>query len=52
MREMESTRRKLCCKKEVLKTSGSEEADVIKSTSLEAVRQKLMSSEVLKIIRS
>jgi len=39
-------------KKEVLKTSGSEEADVIRSTSSEAVHHKLTSSEVLKIIRS
>jgi len=39
-------------KKEVLKTSGSEEADVIRSTSLEVVHQKLTPSEVQKITRS
>jgi len=38
----------LCCKKEVLKTSDSEEADVIRSTSSEAVHQKLASSEASK----
>jgi len=42
----------LCCKKEVLKTSGSEEVDVIRSTSSKAFLHKLTSSEVLKIIRS
>jgi len=48
MRAMESTRRKL----EAFEERGSEEADVIRSTSSEAVHQKLTSSEVLKIIRS
>jgi len=42
MRAMKSTRRKLEeFEEEVLKTSGSEEADVIRSTSSEAVHQKL-----------
>jgi len=34
-------KRSFCCKKEVLKTRGSEEADVIRSSSSEAVHQKL-----------
>jgi len=38
--------------KEVLKTNGFEEADVIRSTSSEAIHQKMTSSAVLKIIRS
>jgi len=38
--------------KEVLKTSGSEEVDVIRNTSLEVVHQKATFSEILKIIRS
>jgi len=47
MRAMTITKRKL-----VLQERGSEEADVIRSTSSEAVHQKLTSSEVLKIIKS
>jgi len=47
IRAMKSTGRKL-----VLQERGSEEADVIRSTSSEAVHQKLTSSEVLEIIRS
>jgi len=57
MRAMEGSLKR----KEVLKTSGSEEADVIRSTSSEAGHQKLTSSKAsedhqelkeLKIIRS
>jgi len=53
MKEMKSTRRKLeAFEDSGLKTSGSEEANVIRSASSEAVHQKLTSFEVLKIIRS